>query len=200
MDIKSYFSVLLIIFPLLFCSCSYNNNNEAEITEGTLKEYYDYFEKINNEDLHLGQLAQEYYNSFGKNNEEEVKSSLLKFQEAQKKGTELILKKYPSGTIKFPFEQSGVEKIVDVKSAYISGYSYPWATADRHSFYITFEYTLKTTNYRYPTMRVEFYDTQNDIINACNVPLYKSGKSEIYVKPEIEFRKFLKLKICDPQN
>ena len=49
-------------------------------------------------------------------------------------------------------------------------------------------------------MRVEFYDTHNDIINACNVPLNQSGKTEIYMKPEIEFRKFLKLKISDPQS
>ncbi len=174
--------------------CS-SNNNDSDIAEGTLKDYYDYWDKMSENELHMSSLAQDYYHAYGTNDQPTIKAALDKFQDAQKKGIELILKKFPSGSIQFPFEQQGVESLVNIKSIYISGYSYPWATAVRTSFYVTFEYELKKKELRYASVRAEFYDTRNDIINACNIALSKTGKTEIYIKPEIEFKKFLKVKI-----
>jgi hypothetical protein len=181
---------------LLFYRCSTDEGN-SNVTEGTLKEFYDYFDKINNDELHLNILAQEYYKSFGTNNQADINTALSKFQDAQKKGISMVLKKFPVGSIKFPFEQTALKQLTDVKSVYISGYAYPWPTAERLSFYITFEYNLKSSDFIYRTFRVEFYDTSDDIINACNVSIDKSGKTEIYLKPEQEFRKFRSLKIID---
>jgi len=189
---------ILIILTLILISCN-SINNDSNITEGTLKDYYDFWDKINKDELHMASLAQDYYHAFGTNDQSTIQSALEKFQAAQKKGIELVLQKFPSGSIQFPFEQTGVESLVNIKSIYISGYSYPWTTADRNSFYITFEYELKKNELRYASIRAEFYDTRNDIINACNIELTKSGRTVIYVKPEIEFKKFLKIKIVSSE-
>jgi hypothetical protein len=190
---------LFILFAFFFVMGCSSNNNDSNISEGTLKDYYDYWDKINNEDLHLIAAAQEYYHAFGTNDQATIKAALEKFQAAQKRGIELVLQKFPKGAIQFPFEQSGIDAYVQMKSIYISGYAYPWVTAERNSFYVTFEYDYKKADLRFKSVRAEFYDTRGDIINACNLTLNKSGKTEIYMKPEIEFKKFLKIKIVSSE-
>ena len=191
--------IIMALWTFISYSCS-EASEDSQIAEGTLKDYYNYWDKINNEEIHLKELEQEYYNAFGTNDDAKINAALDKFKEAQKRGISRVMEKYPSGAIKFPFEQNVPVSLVELKSVYISGYSYPWATATRNSFYLTFEYNLKQPDVRFKTIRVEFYDTKDEIINACNIDLNKSGKTVIYIKPELEFKKFLKLKIVDSEN
>jgi hypothetical protein len=188
---------LIILFSFIFWGCISSGNNIEN--NGTLKEFFNYFDKIDKEELHYSDLGKEYSRAYGKNDASAIKAVEDKFAATHKRGIELVMQKYPSGAIQFPFEQTGTESYVQIKSVYISGYDYPWNTAYRNSFYLTFEYELKQTNFHYKSVRVEFYDTDGDVINACNVALNKSGKTTIYIRPEAEIRKFLNLKIVSPQ-
>ena len=197
MKIKNIIKGLFL--SLLFLRCSGDDNNSSAI-DGTLKDYYQYCDQIKQDELHFSELQQEYNLAYGKNDATAIKAVEDKFAATQKKGIELVLKKYPSGSLQFPFEENGISADVKFKSVYISGYSYPWSSADRNSWYVTFEYMLKRADFHFLSVRVEFYDTEGDLINETHIALNKSGKTTIYMKPESEFRKFLKLKIVSTQN
>ena len=192
---RSLFTSLAFLTFAILSSC--NSENYTIVNQGTLKEFFDYFDKIDKEELHFNELNQEYSRAYGKNDAVAIKAAEDKFAETHKRGIELVLQKFPSGAIKFPFEQTGMESLVKMKLVYIiTGIM---QLVVQNSFYLTFEYDLKSIDFHYKSVRVEFYDTDGDIINACNVPLNRTGKTTIYIKPENEIRKFLNLKIVDPQ-
>jgi hypothetical protein len=181
------------VFLLLeSCNSGTTDNNKINCP---LQEVNEYFSQLDQNEIHFDDLNYRLNDAKGKNNTEVVNSVTKEFDEAQQKCLKKLDAKFPVGSIKLPFEQTGSKDTLIVKSAYVSGFVFPWNTATSISYYFTIEYDLVKKDIWYAKIPATFIDSEGDILCITNIPVNSSGKVSFAIKGQYTFVKFVKILI-----
>ena len=156
-----------------------------------MHDFFTFSNKLTSEKYNLDEHNSKHSKAVGLNDEATIKQSLEKFHEMHNNIIKEIEEKFPLNTIKLEFEQLNNDQ-VDVSQIVISKYQFPWDTAIRLSYLISFD--CKIVNSKPVNMvRFEFHDTDNDIFLSSNTAVYQNGTYTFEIRPEIEFFNFQKI-------
>ena len=184
----------LFILILFLQSCG-SNSDVKNIRYCPLQAPYDYFDQIDNTSFHFANLDYRLNSAKGKNQTDMVNAVTKEFETTHNECLKKLDEKFPSGSVKIPFEQTGEKDSVTVKSIYISGFGFPWETATTISYYFTVEYEILKKDIWFVPIPLKFVDLDGDIIYICDVPANTSGKSRFAVKTLQDFKIFTKILI-----
>lgn len=185
-----YLSTVLLFFQSCFTNSANNNKDNCP-----LQPIYEYFDQLDQKEIHFSDLDKRLNDAKGQNKTDVVNSVTKEFDDAQKNCLQKLDARFPSGSIKLPFEQLGSKDTLVVKSAYVSGFAFPWNTATSICYYFTIEYELLKKDVWYPKIPLTFTDSEGDILYICNIPANADGKSKFMVKAQPTFIKFAKITI-----
>ncbi len=186
-------SILAPLFISLFLVCCESNTTVTSNGNKPLQAPYEYFDKLSSEEFHFVELDHELNTARGANNEEEVKALIKEFEETQASCVKKMEEKFPEGSVKIPFEQIGGKDTLTIKSAYVSGYCFPWNTATSICFYFTVDYDIHKKDILYIPIALKFLDVEDDVINMLHVRANSNGKSRFIVRTQFTFRDLKKI-------
>jgi hypothetical protein len=190
----SAFSIAVIIM-VLFSMCS-SNVKKIEAVNMPLEAPFEFFDQINEKEFKLADLNYRLNDAIGKNKTELVTQLNQKFAKSHEACIQKLEQKYPAGTVQLPFKQLGKQDKVRVKSAYISGFAFPWSTATSICFYVSIDYEIMNRDMWFTALSLTFIDNENDVIYLCNLPLNLESNTERFiVKAQPNFRAFSNLEI-----
>jgi hypothetical protein len=192
MKVRNIYLGLLAIFVIQSCG---NKTSSEGKKACPLQAPYEYFDQINNSEFHLSDLESKLSKAKGRNNTDEINKILGEFEVSHKECIKKLDEKFPVGSIKIPFEQTGNKDTVVVKAIYVSAFEFPWNTASSICYSFTIEYDLLKPDIWYAKIPLTFFDSEGDIINICNVEANTSGKTQFPVKAQESFRIFSKITI-----
>ncbi len=192
MKIKVVFYLPAVILFLQSCTSHSVNDNKIICP---LQPIFEYFDQLDKTELHFNDLDYRLNDAKGKSKTEVVNSVTREFADAQNTCLEKLNAKFPSGSVKLPFEQTGLKDTIVFKSVYISGYAFPWTTATSVCYYFTFEYEFIKNDISFVNIHLTFYNSEGDILDICSISAYKSGKTQLLIKTQPSFIKFVKLTI-----
>lgn len=188
-DLQSVAKILLI----LILTCLWSCNNSATIDysySGPLKKFFIDLDGLANDKYNLQEKNRQHTIAIGLNDKAAVDKALSEFKTAHQSIIDAMSLNYPLGSVQFPIEQSDLlpGKISNLR---ITQYQFPWETATRLSFILSFDY-LKTMEKPMSLVRFEFYDNENDLFMSSNVSVEQSGTYSFEIRPEIEIFHFQK--------
>jgi hypothetical protein len=190
MKLREIQYLLLLLLFLQSCGSNSVNDNKADCP---LREPYEYFDQLSQNEIHFADLDYRLNDAKGKNKTDVVNSVTKEFATAQEECLKKLEATFPVGSIKLPFEQIGSKDTLIVKSAYVSGFAFPWSTATSICYYFTIEYDLIKKDLWYAKIPLTFMDSEGDVLCICNVPANPDGKSQFPIKAQPSFIKFIKI-------
>jgi hypothetical protein len=190
MKIRNLFYLIGIVLFLYSCKEG-SKGKESDIKP--LQPVYEYFDQLSNGEFHFAELEHQLNTARGKNNTDDINKYTKEFEDSHNLCIQKMGEKYPSGSVKIPFEQIHGKDTVTVNSVYVSGYSFPWSTSTTICFYFTVEYDVHKKDLVYIPLSLRFLDIDEDIIHFCHIPCNDSGKTQFLVKAQFTFRNFNKI-------
>lgn len=182
--------IYCLLFVGLFTSCQSTNQQQSAYS-GPLRELFIHWDELSTHEFHIAEKDRNYNLALGLNDQQAIDRAVSDFATAHKGILDAIKQKFPVGTLKLPVEQSDV-KLVEVTNLAMADYMFPWNTATRLSFILSFDCKVKN-KLPITLVRFEFYDRDNDIIMSSNVAVGQSGKYQFEIRPEVEFYHFTKV-------
>lgn len=179
----------LLIVTLLSC-----NQQKKEVSQfaGPLKEFFQLFDDLKKE-KEIDKLYSLNIDAVERGDEESRERIRKEFKLAHTDIVEKISKRYQINTVKLPFRQDDKTKI-DIQDIYISNYYFPWGTATRLAYDVSFK-CVKKTNEPLDMVRFEYYDVDGDIIISSNCVVSKSGTYKIKLWPDKDFFQFKEIEV-----
>ena len=184
----------LFILFLLIQGCG-NKTADNKKVFCPLQAPYEYFDQLSQTEFYFADMDYRLNEAKGKNKTDVVDSVTKEFDRNQKLCIQKLEAKFPTGSITIPFEQARARDSIVIKSAYVSGFEFPWTTATSICYYFTVEYDILRKDIWFLPIPLRFVDSENDIINMCTLSANSSGKSRFSVKAQPSFRIFTKLLI-----
>jgi len=182
--------LMLLMAIMLVSGCSFFDKSQQSLSfSGPLTKFFEESDKLI-KDKKLEELNEQYNRASIEGDENTKTSVLASFESAHKAIVEQIAIKYPSGTVSIPIEQKD-QTNVNIKGLSISEYLFPWNTATKMSYRLSFDCTVNQ-NRDLSLVHFEFYDADGDLFMTSNVSVFKSGSYTFEIHPEVEFFHFEK--------
>ncbi len=180
----------LVVVVSFLISCT--SKQEDAISTGVLKKFFDVYDVKNSNEFHLTKTIDKLNGFYSSNNAEGITKTIAEIGVIHTKFLESMRKSFPSGQISIPFVQDKNKAFI-LKRIEIKDFYFPWNTAPILAFEITIKYDLLQLDIRYKSVRLEWYDTEGDILWGQSVSLNKSGETTFILRPERDFRKLDKV-------
>jgi hypothetical protein len=183
--------ILLSLATLAVVGCSlFDSSNQKKQFSGPFADFFKEETRLTQDKYNLDDCNRAYSLAFGLNDETAKDKALKDFETAHKAIIEEISSKYPGGTLNLPIVQND-PSIVSVGRLYISNYMFPWNTATRLSYQLSFDCVVNQKK-DLSMVRFEFYDSDGDLFMTSSVSVIQSGTYNFEIRPEVEFFHFEK--------
>lgn len=183
--------LMLFMTIMLLAGCGLvDQSQQSSSFSGPLTSFFEAGDKLI-KDKKLEELSEKYNRASIEGDETTKASVLASFESAQKAIIDQIAIKYPSGTVSLPIEQKD-QTSVSIKGLSISEYMFPWNTATKMSYRLSFDCTVNQTK-DLSLIHFDFYDAEGDLFMTSNVSVFKSGSYTFEIRPETEFFHFEKV-------
>lgn len=183
--------LMLFMTIMLLAGCGLvDQSQQSSSFSGPLTSFFEAGDKLI-KDKKLEELSEKYNRASIEGDETTKASVLASFESAQKAIIDQIAIEYPSGTVSLPIEQKD-QTSVSIKGLSISEYMFPWNTATKMSYRLSFDCTVNQ-NKDLSLIHFDFYDADGDLFMTSNVSVFKSGNYTFEIRPEIEFFHFEKV-------
>ncbi len=191
-EAKHKIFITALAFCLLLSGCNTVNTDQSP-TNSPLEEPYAYFDQLSADEFKLEELEHDYLKAKGKNDKDGENAILKKIEESHAACIQKLEEKFPSGSVKIPFEQTGSKDSISITSVYVSGFTFPWNTARNISYYFTVEYTIHNKEAWNVPITLKYIDKEDDVIYINGFPANSSGKTRFVVRTQPSFRSLTKI-------